>query len=292
MQQVEERVVYSVARQGWLDGLAQAIQRAVNGLFAGSPAGRRVKDFLNGVWLAHPLHPTVTDVPVGAWTTSLMLDGVESVTGRNVQPATTTAIGVGIGGAVISAMSGVADWSSTHNDQRRVGLIHAALNSVALTLYGVSLWRRLSGRPSGAKRLSTLGWLSMVAGAYLGGELTYRLGTQVDRNAWVKGPMDFTPAMPDAELLPDRPTRRVVNGIPVMLVRRNGVVFAMSDICSHEGCSLSEGRIENGAIVCPCHGSTYRLEDGSVIHGPSPYAQPQYQVRVHNGQIEIRTAQR
>ncbi|MHB0871619.1 MAG: Rieske (2Fe-2S) protein, partial [Chloroflexota bacterium] len=287
MQQLEERVVYTVTRQGWLDRLAQQLQHGVNRLFHSSDAAHRVKDFLNGVWLAHPLHPAVTDVPVGAWTTALVLDGVESATGRDTGRATSTAIGFGIGGAVISALSGLADWSDTGDDQRRVGLVHASTNTLALGLYGASLWRRLSGNPSRAKLLSTGGWLAMFVGAYLGGELAYRLGTQVDRNAWTPQRREFYPAMRDADLQPDRPTRTEVQGIPIMLVRRGDRVYALGDTCSHMGCSLSGGQLMADAIICPCHGSTYRLEDGSSIHGPSPYAQPSYEVRLLNGQIEV-----
>lgn len=292
MQQLSEKVVFSVTSQDWLDKLAQRLQHAVNGVFLGSSAGRRAKDFLNGVWLAHPLHPAVTDVPVGAWTTALVLDGVESATGRNLQRATSTAIGLGIGGAVISALSGIADWSDTGDDQRRVGVVHATLNTIALTLYSASLWRRLSGRPSGAKALSNAGWLAVFVGAYLGGELAYRLGTQVDRNAWAPRPGEFVPTMNEADLPADKPTRVEAQGVPVMLVRREGTIYALNDTCSHEGCSLSEGRIVEGSIECPCHLSTYRLEDGAVVHGPSPYAQPHYLVQVRDGRIEVRSALR
>ncbi len=292
MQQLEEKVVHSVTRQGWLDGLGRSVQQVVNGFFRGSETGRRTKDFLNGVWLAHPLHPAVTDVPVGAWTTAVIMDGVETITGRDMSRATSTAIGIGIGGAVASALSGVADWSDYSGEPRRVGMAHALLNTLALGLFGASFWRRQGGNRSGAKLLSAAGYLSMFTAAYLGGELVYRLATQIDRNAWVRGPQEFTPVMREADLPPDRPTRVDAGGTPVVLVRHGDRLHALSDVCSHMGCSLSEGRLDDGSIVCPCHGSTYRLEDGGVIHGPSPYPQPHYEVRVRGDQIEVRTALR
>ena len=290
MQQIEETVVYSVTRQGWIESLAGQLQQVVNGVFLSSDTARRVKDFLNGVWLAHPLHPSVTDVPVGSWTTAVLLDGIESVTGKRMEPATSAAIGLGVGGALISAASGLADWVDAGGTTRRVGLVHAALNTVALALFGASLGRRLTGRRDGASSLSNLGWLTLFAGAYLGGELSFRLGSQVHRNAWAPGPTDFVPVMSEAELAADRPVRVDAQGVPVMLVRHGGAIYALNDVCSHRGCSLSIGGVVDGTIVCPCHGSTYLLENGAAVHGPSPYAQPHYDVRVRDGQIEVRSA--
>ena len=291
MQQLEEKVVQPVIEQPWLDQVGRPIQDFLNGLFHGSEIGLRIKDFLNGTWLAHPVHPMVTDVAVGAWTTALVLDGVESASGQDMGAASSTAVGVGIAGAAASAASGLADWSDTYADQRRMGLLHAITNTLALGLYGASLWRRLSGHRTSGKALSGAGFATLMVGAYLGGDLAYRLGTQVDRNAHIQGPRGYTPVMKEADLPPNRPTKVEVGGVPVLLVRQGGAIFALSDICSHQGCSLSEGRIQDSSIVCSCHGSTFNLSDGAVLHGPSPYAQPTYDVRVANGQIQVRAAQ-
>ena len=74
----------------------------------------------------------------------------------------------------------------------------------------------------------------------------------------------------------------------MLLVRHDGAVFAMEDTCGHAGCPLSSGRLDGSTIVCPCHGSTYRLEDGAVIHGPSPFPQPTFEVRLRDGRIHLR----
>ncbi len=289
MQQVEETVVYSVTRQSWIDGLAKQLQQIFNGLFLSSDTAHRVKDFLNGVWLAHPLHATVTDTAVGSWTTAVALDGLEATTGKSMEPATSAAIGLGIGSATLAAAAGIADWVDTSGPQRRVGLVHATLNVVVLSLYSVSLWRRLSGHRQGAVALSNAAWLTLLGSAYLGGELSFRLGTQVHRDAWAPGPKDFVPVINEADLPVDRPVRVDAQGVPVMVVRHAGAIYALNDVCSHQGCSLSGGGVVDGTIVCPCHGSTYLLKNGSAVHGPSPYAQPHYYVRIRNGQVEIRS---
>ena len=80
------------------------------------------------------------------------------------------------------------------------------------------------------------------------------------------------------------------DGIPVMLVRDGGAVHALSDRCAHRGGPLHEGEIEDGCVRCPLHGSMFRLRDGSVIQGPSPYPQPVWETRLREGRIEVRPA--
>ena len=290
MQTIDERILSTVAQQGWIDRSGQTIQSWVRGLFESSEGSRRVKDFLHGTWLAHPVHAAVTDVAIGAWTTAQVMDVVDVAVGHRLSGAASMSIAVGLGGSFASAASGLADWVDTSGEQRRVGLIHALLNLVAATLYSASLLNRLAGHRSTGKLLSTAGFSTVLVSSYLGGDLAYRLGTQVDRNAWTFDLREFAPAMRENDLLPDKPTRVEVNGVPIMLVRRGVEIYAMSDTCSHVGCSLADGRLEGDTIVCNCHGSTFRLPDGMVVHGPSAYSQPSYEVRIVNGQIEVRSA--
>src|SRR5215213_1673582 len=76
-------IVEAIGKQDWLEPLANTLQQAVGSAFtAAGPSGLAVKNFLHGVWLGHPLHPVLTDVPLGAWTVALALDAMESISGR------------------------------------------------------------------------------------------------------------------------------------------------------------------------------------------------------------------
>src|ERR1700686_2376878 len=112
-------------RESWLDGAANVLQPAVKGMFdALGPARRDVKNFLHGTWLGHPLHPVMTDIPLGAWTAALALDALESISGRKeCGSAADLAIGVGLIGAVGSAVTGLTDWSETDDRARKIGLV-------------------------------------------------------------------------------------------------------------------------------------------------------------------------
>src|SRR3569833_598963 len=93
-----------------------------------------VKDFLHGTWLGHPLHPVLVQLPVGSWLSAGLLDAVPPL-----RPAATALIGTGVAAAVPAALSGAADWSEQAPGVRRLGAIHALLNTAALGLYSGSL---------------------------------------------------------------------------------------------------------------------------------------------------------
>ena len=77
------------------------------------------------------------------------------------------------------------------------------------------------------------------------------------------------------------------NGTGILLARHGGTIHAILDRCSHRGCSLSEGSLDDGVVTCPCHGSRFEL-DGTLVKGPATAPQPALDVRVRNGRVEVR----
>src|SRR5947199_10042093 len=99
--------------QDWLEPAEEAVRDAVNTAFeAGGPAGKTGQNALNGVWLGHALHPVLTDIPVGAWTTAVVLDCIEANGGtrRGFGDAVDATIAVGLAGAAAAAVTGLTDW--------------------------------------------------------------------------------------------------------------------------------------------------------------------------------------
>ena len=117
-----------------IDEVAEPLSKAVRSAYqSAGPAGERAKDALHGVWLGHPLHPVLTDIPIGAWTAALALDA--SAKGDlSMRRAATFAMGVGLVGALGAAVTGLTEWSETEGQSRRTGLIHGLLNVTATTL--------------------------------------------------------------------------------------------------------------------------------------------------------------
>ena len=286
-----ERAAQTVERQDWLGPLEERLQRGVSAAFAaGGSVGQAVKNFLHGTWLGHPLHPVLTDVPIGAWTTALVLDLVDR-DGRPWQAATQRraddAITIGIVGAVAAAVAGMTDWQHTDGKARRTGLAHAMLNTLALGLYTGSLVLRRRGARGAGRSLAATGFGVLLASAYLGGRLVYHDHVGVD-HAQREAPEGFRRAVREADLRDGVPVRAEIDGLRIVLVRRHGRVSALGERCSHLGGPLAEGQLRDDGIVCPWHGSRFALEDGRVLDGPATMPQPCFETRVRDGFVEVR----
>jgi cytochrome b6-f complex iron-sulfur subunit len=75
---------------------------------------------------------------------------------------------------------------------------------------------------------------------------------------------------------------------PVLVNRKNSDAFeAMSAICTHQGCLVSDYDSSKQEFICPCHGSRFSLT-GQVDQGPAYYPLPQYQTQFQNNQLVIK----
>lgn len=275
-------LVHRLATAEGIDKAAKPVASKVAAVVGQGP----VKDALSGVWLTHPLHPMLTDLPIGFWTSAFVLD---LVGGKSSRPAADRLVGLGILSAVPTAASGLSDWSDTIGEERRVGAVHALANSVALSLYIWSWLSRKRGRRGVGVTLGVLGATAASAGGYLGGHLVYRQGLSIDRNAWKHGGDDWVDVGEDLSLTAGTPLVVSVGDDDVLLVRTAGVVTAISNVCGHAGGPLSEGTFGNeGCVTCPWHGSIFRLADGHVVRGPATGHQLCYEVRSEGGRLSVR----
>jgi uncharacterized membrane protein len=125
---------------------------------------------LRGMWLGHAVHPLLTDLPLGAWTSAMVLDVVG---GRGSRPAAQRLTGLGLLAAVPTAVTGWAEWAAvTGEREKRVGVVHAAANNAALLLYFASWRARRRDRHLTGVLLALLGSVGVGVGGYLGGHLT------------------------------------------------------------------------------------------------------------------------
>src|ERR1035438_3657101 len=257
----------------------------------GSPVAQEIRNFLNGTWLGEPLHVVLKDLPIGAWTVAILFDGLDlTLDRREFALAADTSIAIGLVGAAGAAATGVTDWSDVDPPARRLGLIHGLLNLGGTALFATSLLlRRKRARRSG-RIVAGLGYAVIAYAAHLGGKMVYGHRVGVDRTDGQVFPDKFVAVLPESQLADDKPTRAIYQGVPILLVRRGGRLFAMADTCSHFGGPLSEGKLVEDSIVCPYHSSRFALEDGRVLDGPAVHQQPCLEVRARNGQIEVRKA--
>jgi nitrite reductase/ring-hydroxylating ferredoxin subunit/uncharacterized membrane protein len=283
-----------IEKQDWLEPVADRLQTTVGAaLGPEGPIGPKIANVLHGTWLGHPLHVVLTDVPLGCWTAAAVLDALEMKSGsRATGQGADTAIAAGLVGAAGAALTGLADWSKIDGEPRRIGLMHGILNATATACYVTSMCLRRSGSRGTGRQLALLGLVISGVAAYLGGHLVYKKRIGVDHSADYSPPDDFVPVLAEADLTENQLRRVNANSMPVLLVRKGGRIYAIAETCAHLGGPLSEGQLEEASVRCPWHGSCFSLEDGRVLEGPSVHAQPILEVRLRDGQIEVRRSDR
>lgn len=288
---IKERFLQIIERSSLLETAGKAISGAVTRFYGmlGEP-GAKLADLLHGTWLGHPLHPVLTDSAVGSYTVGMVLDAAEMATGKERFGAGADgAILLGAASSAAAAVAGITDWQHTVGSPRKVGLTHAMLNTAALGLYAASLLARKGGSRGTGRSLAAAGYAILTVSAWLGGHLVYTYKIGVNRAPQSGLPKEFTPVVLLDELEEGRMTRVPVDRINVLLLRRDGQVYAIAETCSHLAGPLAEGELSaDNVVTCPWHGSRFSLEDGRLVGGPSTHPQPAFDTRIRNRQVEIR----
>jgi uncharacterized membrane protein len=123
---------------------------------------------LRGDWLGHAIHPVLTDVVLGSWTSATVLDVIGGTESRT---AAQRLIGVGLLAVGPTAWTGWAEWASAGEREKRVGLVHAVTNAVAIGAYTSSWLARRRGDQKAGVRRALAGAAVASVGGYLGGHL-------------------------------------------------------------------------------------------------------------------------
>jgi len=283
---VRVRVSDRLERAEGLDRVVGPVQQVVRKL----PPGK-VRDALHGVWLGHPVHPVLVQVPVGAWMSAAFLDAIGQDGARHL-------IGLGLLASVPAAVAGSADWAEQHEQQMRTGVVHAAANTAAITLYTGSLVARGRGRRGLGKALGYAGLAAVAVGGLLGGDISYRQAggaNHAEETPHLVEP-GWHDLMPLAELRPGEPARAALGEVPLLVLRDDDQVYVLANKCSHMSGPLSDGELTGGeltgdraerCVTCPWHGSVFRLRDGAVVHGPATADQPAFQTRIEAGIVQV-----
>ena len=278
------RLAAATGRLEALDGPAKRVAKTVRAVLPAGP----VKDVLSGTPLGHPAHPVLTDVPIGSWTSAVVLD---LIGGSESRTAARRLVAVGILASLPTAASGYSDWADSEmssDSVRRTGLVHAASNAAAIGLFTASYLARRRGE--GGRLLALAGAGAMTVGGHLGGHLSFVEGVGVNQTVFAKGSGEWTATVAEEELSDGKPVCVRAGEVDVMIVRDADGLHALDDHCTHRGGPLHEGEVADGCVICPWHASRFRLADGSIEQGPAVTPQPVYETRVVDGRVEVRAA--
>ena len=277
-----------------LDRVVTPAQRVVRRLRPGP-----LRDALNGVWLGHPLHPVLAQAPVGAWLSAAVLDAARdqaadsdgAVGGAFGGTAVAEAqrrrlVAFGLAAAAAAALAGAADWSEQHEQQMRVGVVHAAANVTAAGFYGASL---LTRKPAASRALRLAGLAAVTVGGLLGGHISFRLSGGANQAEPVPHLVEpgWHDLMPAAGLGDGEPVRATLGEVPMVVIRDGRAVHVLAGRCSHLSGPLWDGGLDAGCLTCPWHGSAFRIADGAVARGPATAPQPVLRTRVRDGMIQV-----
>ncbi|WP_344196316.1 Rieske 2Fe-2S domain-containing protein [Kribbella karoonensis] len=283
LRETAKRVVGAIGEVKGLDRISQPVADLVRR----ATGPELVKYALSGTWLGHPVHPMLTDVPIGAWVMASTLDWTA---GDKAQETARHLVGLGLLTAVPTAAAGASDWSDTVGSDQRVGVVHGLANLTATCLQVMSWTARRRGHHAAGRALSAAGLGITMGSSYLGGYLSYTRGIGVNRTAFEATVTEWVDVAELSDLSADKPIRVSAGGVPVVLVRREGSVDALSATCVHAGGPLDEGELVDGCIRCPWHASTFRLTDGQVVRGPATVDQPSWQVKIDQGRVFVRSS--
>jgi nitrite reductase/ring-hydroxylating ferredoxin subunit/uncharacterized membrane protein len=270
------RLISRLEQDSRLDGTVSAGQKVARLIRPG-----KLRDALHGVWLGHPVHPMLVQVTTGAWLSASILD----FTGAD-ERAARRLVAAGIGAAVPAVLAGAADWSEQHEQQMRVGVIHAAGNAMAVSLYAASLAQR---GPRAGRWLRLAGLAAVSASGLLGGHISFHLAGGANHAEEVPHLVEpgWQYLMLASDLPEGKPVRQLLGEVPVVAVRAGGAVHVLADRCSHMSGPLSGSELADGCLTCPWHGSVFRIADGSVARGPATAPQPSFETREVGGAIQV-----
>jgi len=97
----------------------------------------------------------------------------------------------------------------------------------------------------------------------------------------------FVPVAKVQEVPPGAVKYVEVNGTPIALCNIEGQLYAVGNVCTHDGGPLSGGSLEEHTIECPRHGARFDVRSGKVVCLPAPTPIPTYEVRVEGDVVHV-----
>lgn len=79
-----------------------------------------------------------------------------------------------------------------------------------------------------------------------------------------------------------------VDGAQVAVFNLDGQFYAVEDVCTHDGGTLTGGAVEGEQIICPRHGARFSIKTGAVLAPPAYEPIHSFPVRIESGRVQVR----
>src|SRR5205823_1138961 len=273
----------------------------------------KLKDFLEGKPLRHPIHPMLVHFPIGLLLLSFLIDlaSLAFPSVPNLVRGSFYAMLLGLITSLVAAVPGLVDYTDIRSDHpgKRTATAHMILNFMVVVVYGINLGVRSSSLldpkiSMGPFILSLVGVGLLSASGYLGGRLVYDNGIAVGRHkrrtptpedtirvsvasATKEGDVNFVP-VPDAERLRNQETLRVeIDGQVMTIAKIDNQLFAFQEFCTHRFGPLSEGGFDGFNVQCPWHNSCFDVRTGKVTNGPAKVDLKTFRIETRDGKVGV-----
>jgi nitrite reductase/ring-hydroxylating ferredoxin subunit len=97
----------------------------------------------------------------------------------------------------------------------------------------------------------------------------------------------FEALIPLAQLPEGRMKAFVLGGREIVVCHTRAGLFAIDNVCTHADARMSEGRLRGTTLICPLHGGSFDVRDGSVLLAPAEHALAVHALRIVGGIIEV-----
>jgi nitrite reductase/ring-hydroxylating ferredoxin subunit len=102
---------------------------------------------------------------------------------------------------------------------------------------------------------------------------------------------NFVQSIKENELQNNQMKAIRIKGNPILLVRKDGQVFALYNRCPHAGCSLEHGILTDYLVMCPCHGWKFDIRTGQYVENPATTLET-YRCIIQNGRVYVENKKR
>ncbi|MHB8178122.1 MAG: Rieske (2Fe-2S) protein [Vulcanimicrobiaceae bacterium] len=90
-----------------------------------------------------------------------------------------------------------------------------------------------------------------------------------------------------SEIVPGTTRAVNVDGVDILLCNAGGAIYAIEDLCTHDGSPLDQGTLDGTCVICPRHGATFDVRTGEALTLPAVLPVPTFAVTIEGDDVVL-----